>query len=125
MIFRGPNIQAHCNEAVLCLNFGTPENNEFAIWNMENLLFLGVPLLRHFRVSGHTNHVVLKIIWSFINALNWWWDGAESTFSAWGPTNLYNSRERAYCACSRCGYGCLGIFLVSIFSSLYLGDGPI
>ena len=27
MFFRGPNIQAHCNEAVLCLNFGTPENN--------------------------------------------------------------------------------------------------
>ena len=33
MFFRGPNIQAHCNEAVLCLNFGTPENNEFSIWN--------------------------------------------------------------------------------------------
>ena len=32
MFFRGPNIQAHCNEAVLCLNFGTPENNEFSIW---------------------------------------------------------------------------------------------
>ena len=31
MFFRGPNIQAHCNEAVLCLNFGTPENNEFSI----------------------------------------------------------------------------------------------
>ena len=27
------NIQAYCNEAVLCLNFGTPENNEFSIWN--------------------------------------------------------------------------------------------
>ena len=33
MFYRGPNIQAHCNEAVLCLNFGTPENNEFSIWN--------------------------------------------------------------------------------------------
>ena len=33
MFFRGPNIQAHCNEAVLCLNFGTSENNEFSIWN--------------------------------------------------------------------------------------------
>ena len=33
MFFRGPNIQAHCNEAGLCLNFGTPENNEFSIWN--------------------------------------------------------------------------------------------
>ena len=33
MVFRCPNIQAHYNEAVLCLNFGTPENNEFSIWN--------------------------------------------------------------------------------------------
>ena len=33
MFFRVSNIQAHCNEAVLCLNFGTPENNEFSIWN--------------------------------------------------------------------------------------------
>ena len=29
MVFRCPNIQEHYNEAVLCLNFGTPENNEF------------------------------------------------------------------------------------------------
>ena len=28
MIFRCPNIQTDYNEAVLCLNFGTPENNE-------------------------------------------------------------------------------------------------
>ena len=33
MIFRCPNIQTDCNEAVLCLNFGTPENNEFSIWD--------------------------------------------------------------------------------------------
>ena len=33
MVFRCPNIQAHGNEAVLCLNFGTPENNEFSVWD--------------------------------------------------------------------------------------------
>ena len=33
MFFRCPNIQAHCNEAVIYLNFGTPKNNEFSIWN--------------------------------------------------------------------------------------------
>ena len=33
MVFMCPNIQAHYNEAVLCLKFGTPENNEFSIWN--------------------------------------------------------------------------------------------
>ena len=33
MVFRCPNIQAHYNEAVLGLNFRTPENNEFSIWD--------------------------------------------------------------------------------------------
>ena len=51
MVFRCPNTQAHCNEAVLYLNFGTPENNEFSIWDKwKNLLSLGVPILKHIRV---------------------------------------------------------------------------
>ena len=33
MIFRCPIIQTDYSEAVLCLNFGTPENNEFSIWD--------------------------------------------------------------------------------------------
>ena len=33
MFCRCPSIQAHCNEAVIYLNFGTPKNNEFSIWN--------------------------------------------------------------------------------------------
>ena len=33
MFFRCPNIQAHYNEAVIYLNFGTPKNDEFSIWN--------------------------------------------------------------------------------------------
>ena len=33
MIFRCPNIETHYNEAVTDLNFGTPKNNEFSIWN--------------------------------------------------------------------------------------------
>ena len=28
------------------------------------------------------------------------------------PTNLDNSTTRAYCACSRCGWGCWDIFSV-------------
>ena len=28
-----PNTQAHYNEAVNLLNFGTPKNNEFSIWD--------------------------------------------------------------------------------------------
>ena len=33
MFFKCPNIQAHYNEAVIYLKFGTPKNNEFSIWN--------------------------------------------------------------------------------------------
>ena len=33
IVFMCPNIQAYYNEAVLYLNFGTPKNNEFSIWN--------------------------------------------------------------------------------------------
>ena len=45
------------------------------------------------------------------------------------PTNLDDSRARAYCACSRCGWGLFGHFYsqLSFFSSfsISLGDGPI
>ena len=43
------------------------------------------------------------------------------------PTNLDNSRARAYCACSRCGLGLFGHFfsLVYLCFSPSLGDGPI
>ena len=35
------------------------------------------------------------------------------------PTNMDKSRARAYCACSRCGWGCLDIFsLIYLFSFL-------
>ena len=35
------------------------------------------------------------------------------------PTNLDYSRARAYCACSRCGWGCLDNFsLIHFFSFL-------
>ena len=33
MVFRYSNIQAHYDEAVIYLNFGTPKNDEFSIWN--------------------------------------------------------------------------------------------
>ena len=36
------------------------------------------------------------------------------------PANLDNSGARAYCACSRCGWGCLDIFLSSITSLFFL-----
>ena len=45
------------------------------------------------------------------------------------PSNLANSRARAYCACSGCGWGLFGHFYSrpSFLSSFSLssGDGPI
>ena len=44
------------------------------------------------------------------------------------PINLDNSRARAYCACSRFGWGCLDIFkfvYLFFFLSPSFGDGPI
>ena len=38
-IFRCPNIQTDYNEAVLCLNFGTPENNEFSIRDKRKIYY--------------------------------------------------------------------------------------
>ena len=36
------------------------------------------------------------------------------------PTNLDNSRARAYCACSRYGWGLFGHFFLSSIISLFL-----
>ena len=48
-----PNIQAYYNEAIFYLNFGTPKDKKnFHLEQMENLLFLGVPMLKHIRVLG-------------------------------------------------------------------------
>ena len=45
------------------------------------------------------------------------------------PTNLDYSGARAYCACSRCGWGLFGHFFSHLpplcSFSLSLGDGPI
>ena len=43
------------------------------------------------------------------------------------PTNLDNSRVRAYCACSRCGWGLFDHFfslLSFLFSSSLFGTRP-
>ena len=44
------------------------------------------------------------------------------------PANLGNSRARAFCTCSGCGWGLFGHFFFRLsFSSFFLslGDGPI
>ena len=43
------------------------------------------------------------------------------------PANLLYSRARAYCVCSKCGWGFGHFSLICHFPSfsLFLGDGPI
>ena len=65
--------------------------------------------------------------------LNWGWSGGAKVLGKLSvpgrPTSLDDSRARAYCACSRCGWGVFGHFfshLSFLFSfSLSLGDCPI
>ena len=54
---------------------------------------------------------------------SWGWSGGAKVLGKLSvpgrPTGLDDSRARAYCACSRCGWGCLDIFsLVYLFSFL-------
>ena len=50
-----------------------------------------------------------------------WCDGAVLTSSAGASYNLDYSRARAYCACSRCGWGLFGQFYSHLsFSLLFL-----
>ena len=41
-------------------------------------------------------------------------------FSFLSPNNLDYNRARAYCACSKCGWGCFDIFSLSITSLFFL-----
>ena len=62
MVFRCPNIQACCNEAVLCLTFGTPENNEFSIWDKWKIYYFQVSqyLSTLGYISGHVKAPCLQ-----------------------------------------------------------------
>ena len=42
MVFRCTDIQAQYHEAVIYLIFGTPENNEFSIWNKWEIYYFQV-----------------------------------------------------------------------------------
>ena len=65
--------------------------------------------------------------------LGWGWSGGAMVLDKLPgpgrPTSLDKSRARAYCTCSRCGWGLFGHFyshLSFLFSfSLSLGDDPI
>ena len=49
-----------------------------------------------------------------------WCDGSAYTSRSGASYKLDDSRARVYCACSRCGWGCLDIFtLLYLFSHLF------
>ena len=76
---------------------------------------------------------IFTLIYPFSSfSLKGWSGGAMvlgKTSSAGASFNLDYSRARAYCSCSRCGWGLFGHFYsqLSFLSSfsLSLGDGPI
>ena len=63
---------------------------------------------------------VLSFFLFFFISMLWWSGGAMvlgKPLMPGRPTNLYYSRAKAYCACSRCGWGLFGHFsLVYHFS---------
>ena len=69
---------------------------------MENLLFLGVPILKHIRYLAGGVMVLDKLP------------------MPGRPTNLDHSRAKAYCPCSGCGWGLFGRFFLSPIISLFL-----
>ena len=50
IIFRCPKICAHCSLIIISLYIGTPKNYQFPSGTNGNILVLGVPILKHFRV---------------------------------------------------------------------------
>ena len=55
----------------------------------------------------------INMIYIYSKLLRGWSGGAKvlGKLPVLGrPTNLYESRARAYCACSRCGWGLFGHF---------------
>ena len=88
-----------------------------------------------FNISKHVNNFLCKIptILILSSLVSGCWSGGAKVLGKLlvpgRPTNLDNSRARAYCACSSCGWGLFGHFyshLSLLFSfSLSLGDGPI
>ena len=40
----------------------------------------------------------------------WYWVTVSARAGTYFDSWIFNSRARAFCACSRCGWGCLDIF---------------
>ena len=91
------------------------------------------PTLTDTFVRSESNIVPTESVLVCHIPISWGWSGGAKVLGKLSvpgrPSNLDNSRARAYCACSRCGWGWFGhvfsrlSFLPSFSPSL--GDGPI
>ena len=53
IIFRCPKIWANYSLIIMCSNLGTPKTHRFPFGTNGKVVVLGVPILKHFRVSGY------------------------------------------------------------------------
>ena len=92
-----------------------------------------LPIQTSVRSSLYTSGLEVIKLFFMLNSVEQGWSGGAMVLDKLPvpgrPTNLDHSRARAYCACSRCGWGMFGHFFsrLSFLSSfsLSLGDGPI
>ena len=99
--------------------------------------YLKYTLLQTFYIPGLLV-VIVVVNWDFFSVhfkisspLKRGWSGGANVLGKLSvpgrPTNLDNSRARAYCACSRCGWGMFGHFfsrLSFLFSFSLFGRRP-
>ena len=60
-IFKCPKILANYSLIIMCLNTGTPNNHQFPFGINGKVVVLGVPILKHFRVSTLERPLPVKL----------------------------------------------------------------
>ena len=60
IVFKRPNIWANYSLIIMCSNIGTPNNHHFPSGTNGKVMLLGVPILKHFRVSAQLATALLK-----------------------------------------------------------------
>ena len=58
IIFRCPKIWANYSLIIMCSNIRTPNNHHFLSGTNGKVVVLGVPILKHFRVSCMWTHFI-------------------------------------------------------------------
>ena len=71
IILRCPKIRANYSLIIMCSNIGTPNNHYFPIGTNGNVVVLGVPVLKHFRVFQSAHQLRPICIFAF-RILDWY-----------------------------------------------------